>query len=386
MASDRVRPLTYAFPIVVGALAPGEADADAALTAGAPCYYAEDAEPDPYGEVGDPIDYCSGYQFLDGLTPKNGERIPVDGVLALQATFQGAWDDALLERVAIVVTRDGADVAGTLGRTAAAGLFVWRPEDAWIAGATYDLTATLTNSDVPEACTLQSQLLEYSLTVVDESVPALTPSTLTGEETLLVKQLVSLETLACCPGASPTQYIDMCGGDTVLDFDPAQCTPLSAEMTLSVDLTGSASTTPDHAATVYYELVVDGAIYRISPTPTFDVKLQKPFCATVTAHDASNGASIAGPIACFGDDFAGKLGVQDLEPPGSFTCSLRQCEVDGDAWNLDACTPLDPNHPEEPAADDDDAKGCGCATDGRGGPALALAGALALTLRRRRRR
>lgn len=394
MALDRIPSLTYAFPIVaIGITAADEADAAAAdaaftATAGAPCYY--DPAPTSYGgDIGGIYDYCYNAVSLDSLTARNADQIPVDGALVLQATFHGAWNQALVDHATVTVTQGDVPFDGALEATAVAGLVLWRPAAAWTGGATYHFHATVDNPMLPAGCGEPTYEVDLDLTIGTDPTAALTPSTLTGNETLQVTPIISLETLACCPDAAPTLYTDMCSGGQTVQFDPALCTPLASDNTLVVDLAGTPSAAGPTALQLYYELEIDGSPYATSLTPAYNVAIQKPFCAVIHTHDVVSGDSVTGPLVCFGSDYADKLGMQTVEPPADFVekCSLRQCDIAGETWDLESCTPLDPDHPKEPEADDDDAKGCSCAADGPGAPTtLALAGLVGLALRRRNRR
>lgn len=386
MACDRPTPLALAFPVVAAAaLLPDAAAADsyAGLTAG-PCFDPGDAEPGPGGDVGGAYDYCAGVQALDDLTPLQPAKIPVDGALVLQAAYRGAWDPGIVDRAAVTISGADGEVPGRLDLTLTPGILVWNPDAAWIP-ATYTFSAAITNPTSPGGCA-EDSAAEAEFTVTAEASDALLAPDLSGEEELIVTPIVGLDTLACCPGFAPTLYTPQCGGAASIQFDAEQCTPLFTDGTLVVEATASAAAAAPTSSQVYYELTVDGTAYAYSVTREFLVTLQKPFCATVTAHHYTTGASKTGPMTCFGAAHADKLGTVDVVPPDAFTCSLRQCEVQDNTWDLAACTPLDPDHPNEPAADDSDKGGCGCTTDASDSAAgLALVGLAGLALRRRRR-
>jgi MYXO-CTERM domain-containing protein len=388
MACDRI-PLSLAFPILATVVVVDEAEAAAAdaapgFSGTAGCYY----DPAPTGgdAGGAPYyDYCSGVQALEDLVPQNAEQIPIDGVLVLQAPFLGPWDQAIPDRATVTVTADGLPFPGALELTPLPGTLIWRPAAAWNPDALHEFTAEIANPGAPAQCAAAALTVEFAITVADQPLGELIAPTLTGEEQLVVNPIISLDTLACCPDVSPMLLIGQCGAGDSVDFDPAQCTPLSAEGSLLVALQGSEAALGATAGQVYYELMVDGASDGLSIVPTYNVALQKPFCATLTARSLVSDVSITGPMACFGGDVADELGVHPIDPPDSFTCSLRQCESNGQTWDLESCTPLDPNHPNEP--EDEPGKGCSCAAEpAHGLTALALTGLVGLTLRRRRRR
>jgi MYXO-CTERM domain-containing protein len=260
---------------------------------------------------------------------------------------------------------------------------IFRPAVEWTAGATYNLAGTLTNADVDPSCAPPSVVIDLNFAVGPDPLAELTPPALSGVERVEQNLIISLESLACCPGVAPKLITDMCSGATNLDFDPAQCTSLEGNGLLVVDMTGTPSApgaaTGPAASQLYYTLSVDGA--QNGPTAlSFSYASDKPFCATLTAHSFATGETLPGPMACFGADSADVLGPHPIEPPDTFTCSLRQCEVSGATWDLDACTPLDPDHPNEP----EPGKGCDCNAAAPPGLAtLALAGLILLRRRRR---
>jgi MYXO-CTERM domain-containing protein len=385
MACDRI-PLSLAFPILATVVVVDEAEAEAAaadaapgLSATAGCY-----DPAPTGgDIGGAYyDYCGSVQALEDLIPQNADQIPIDGVLVLQAPFRGPWDQTVVDRATVTVTEDAVPFPGTLELTALPGTMIWRPAAPWNPDVLHHFAADIANPGVPAQCADEMLTVEFDITVQPQSLGELIPPTLTGQEELIINPIISLETLACCPDVSPMLISGQCGSGDSVDFDPTQCAPLSAEGTLLVALQGSNAGLGPTAGQVFYELMVDGASYGQALVPQFNVGLQKPFCATLTARSLVSDASVTGPMACFGSDVADDLGVHAIEPPDSFTCSLRQCESNGQTWDLENCTPLDPNHPNEPEPE----KGCSCAADPSDGlAALALAGLVGLTLRRRRR-
>lgn len=383
MASLDLHPASLTFPIAALATAlvdEGEADARAAAPADSyGCYYGDVGYPSPTGGY----DYCANQDILYELVPSNADAIPIDGVLVLQAVTNSTWDPAAtVAKVEVNVTLDGEPVPGALEWPGVYQTLVWRPAASLTPGATYDFTASIKNPVLPAGCVEPEIPVAFAFTAADGPAVALTPSTLSGAVTLSEIPRVDLESLACCPGVSPTLNPGMCGG-SFLDFDDAQCTPIVADGSLYADLTGSPAAAGPTAAQVHYGLTIDGSMtVSAEPAPHFTFGFPKPFCASVTATSFIDGTTVVGPMACFGTEFAAKLGEHTIDPPDSFTCSLRQCEPTAEGWDLDACTPLDPDHPNEPA--DDDTKGCSCSAADAEHAALLLALPVLLAARRRR--
>ena len=251
MACDRTLPLVLTSPLVVlAALTADEAAAaaDVAASYGGYCPYGDagyDPAPQPTGGI---YDYCGGVLHLDNLAPRTLDAIPIDGVLVLQATGGGVWDpNTALDHIALEVTLAAVPVPGTLAATDVPNLLTWRPDDPWMADTTYQVGGTLSNPGVPAQCADESIPFAFDIAVGSEPADALVPSTLTGTEQLVETPLISLESLACCPGVSPTVNNSNCGGSTI-NFDPAQCTPIVAVGALQVDMTGTPSATGPSAS------------------------------------------------------------------------------------------------------------------------------------------
>lgn len=376
-----LHPASLSFPIAAAAaLIADDADARAAAPSDSYGYC-------PYGDAGyDPAptggyDYCGNQEILHDLSPRTDDAIPIDGVLVLQAVSTGPWNPVdAVTKVDAAVTQAGNPVPGTLEVTALHQTLLWRPAAPLTPGATYDFAATITNPAAPAMCVEPEIPVAFAFTASDQSVVALTPSTLTGTAELSESPIIRLDTLACCPDVSPSLLFSNCGGSTV-DFDPAQCAPIVGYGVLSVDLTGTPSATGPTAAQVVYALEVDGNIlFDGLPQPTFSTAIDKAFCAAVVSTDLGSGTSVTGALACFGDEHASKLGEHPIEPP-DLGCSLRQCEPTDEAWDLASCTPLDPDSPLEPEGE----KGCGCTSTATSDAALLL-GLAGLVIARRRRR
>lgn len=382
MAFDRPHPLSLAFPIAAVGLAAD--DADARFSYGGPY-----CDPTTNGYAPTTGDYCDGFASIEDLIPADVLAIPIDGALALELI--GDWDPGVLDRITAAVTRDGVDVPGALETTIVPGWLVWRPQDPFAPDADHQFTATLSNAGVSTACAPTEIPVAFDFTTVDDPAPPLVALTLTGEASVMYTPIVGLDTLACCPDVAPTLIQDECGGAAVLSFDPQQCTPLSAVASLTVDLEAVHDAPTPPLPHILYDLLIDGAAVqehrKAAQLSLYVAPQDQPFCASVRAHDVVTGTSVDGPTACFGADLADELGPQTLAPPDGFTCSLRRCEIEDDTWDLEACTPLDPDHPNEPApASEPEKLGCGCAgEDPAGGLGLlALAGLLVATRRRSR--
>ncbi len=386
MDYDKLAALALAFPILVATTTPGVARADAAG-----CYYP-----------------CDGLEFWEDLAPVNAAKIPSDGVLVLQGNHQGD-DAASLPSIEMTVTKDGQPLAGALEATSLHGVLVWRPIDPWEAGAVYALNGMVTNTSGDEFCGPPMIAIADELTIDAGPGAALGTVDFTGQSQVQVSPQVSLDTLACCDGATPGLDYGGCSGGGVY-WDPEECTPTQAHGYLTVGMTGEPATTGAAAAQVVYTLKVDGNTHSSGLAPQFSVIKDTPFCAVIEAKDLASGAVTEGQKHCFGEAMAEMLGPQVLDPSEKLQCALENCAPDGNNWDPMMCTPLEPSQPttsdsDGSASDSGDSssgsgsdsdsdtagegetdKGCSCDAGPTGDAGLlALVGVLGLARRTRRR-
>ncbi|MBA3549641.1 MAG: hypothetical protein H0T76_24450 [Nannocystis sp.] len=385
MDYDKLAALALAFPILAAATTPGVAQA---------C-------PGGY------YDPCEGVNFWQDITAVNAAKIPSDGVLVLQGTHQGD-DAASLPSIEVTVTTDGQPLAGALEVTSLHGVLVWRPSEPWVPGATYAMSATITNppeADSPysEYCAPLMIVSEDTLNIDVAPGAALGPADFSGETQISLSPQISLETLACCEGATPSYGYSGCGGGGVY-WDPEECAPTQAHGYLSVAITGQPAATGAAAGQIVYALEVEGMLHSTSLSPQFTVFTDTPFCAVIEATDLAGGAVTQSQKHCFGEAVAGQLGAQVLDPSEKLTCALENCAANGEVWDPMNCTPVDPGAPTGSDSDDsassssgssasntagesDGDAGCGCDTRPTGDAGLlALVGVVGLLRRSKRTR
>lgn len=352
--------------------------------------------PIPVADAGCPgyyYDPCDAAEFWSSLAPRNAQQIPSDGVLVLQGAYHGGWDDGALANIDLSVTRDGQPIAGALERDSLPGVLVWRPADAWVPGATYELGGSVNNMNPDGAvCAPGSLPIASDVVIADAPAPALDKPGLSGSPSVVVQPSISLDTLACCEGAAPSAGYGGCyGGGSYVDWDQAECAPIAGVGYLTVEFTGTPPVAGPAAQQIVYTRRVVGTAPLSSLDPSFSFTDDAPFCASLEARDLASGAITTSASLCFGDQVADQLGPQTLAVPDTLSCALQQCEVVGGGWNLDNCSPVDPDGPSSDSATagggEDDDKGCGCRSgvgDGPGpGGLLGLVALLGLTRRRR---
>ena len=376
MVSDKLAALALAFPILAAAATPGVAQA-------CPGYY----------------DPCESYSFWQDLTTVNAAKIPSDGVLVLQGNHRG--DDAeSLPTIELTVTKDGQPIAGALEATSMHGVLVWRPAEAWEAGATYALAGTVNNPPEVGTCApLVVPVVGDTLNIDVAPGAALGTVEFSGETMVQSDPQVSLATLACCEGATPSMGYGGCGGDIVY-WDPLECAPTQAHGYLTVQIDGQPAAVGPAGGQIVYTLKVDGNVHSTGLLPQFSVFGDAPFCAVIEATDLASGAVDAGQKHCFGEAVAGQLGPQVLDPKEKLQCALEQCATDTGLWDPMMCMPFEPDAPtssdsdgasggsgSDTAGEGEGDEGCNCDA-GPGGDAglLVLIGVVGLTRRRRRRR
>jgi len=360
---------------------------------------------------GDP---CAGYDYWASIGPVNAAKIPSDGALVLQGEHPFGLDADWLTTIEITVTKDGAPVPGELTATTQQGVLLWQPTDGWTPGATYQMSGQLINVE-QDAMQCGEPTIPFAadLTIDTVAGAAIGPTVVTGEVLQLSYAELSLDNLACCAGATPSLEYAGCSGDQVV-FDPAVCAPLSERRYLTVNVTGEPAAPGPAGAQIGYTFVVDGQYRGQSLIPSFSEYTETGFCAVIEAEDLVTGEVTVSAEQCFGQDLAGELGSQPLDPTEVLDCPLQQCATVNMAWDLTMCTPYgegpgtdtnaddtgDTNvtSPTEDPGDTDgsgssgdtdtagesDSKGCSVAHDRRGGLGLlALASLLALARRRR---
>ncbi len=345
--------------------------------------------PIPVADVGCPgyyYDPCEALEFWSTLAPVNAQQIPSDGVLVLQGARHGGWGDSAIAKVEIAVTLADQPVAGALELSPLPGVLVWRPEAAWVPGATYKLTGSVTNNTSPDGTVCADAKVPIASEVVisaDPGAPLGKPG-LTGVPTVTVDPIISLATLACCAGASPTANgSGSCGGSYV-NFDPAVCAPIKGTGRIAVEFTGTPAAEGPAAQQIVYTQRIAGTVPVSTLDPSFSVISDAPFCAAIEALDLASGAITTSASLCFGDAVVDQLGPQSLAVPETLTCALQKCsELEG-TWDPDNCWPIDPD--SDTAGESDD-KGCDCSSgDGPGGAGLlGIVGLLGLARRRRSR-
>lgn len=366
----------------------------------------------PFSDAAGCYEECETGEFWFSFAAVNAAKIPTDGVLVLQGAYQGGWDDSALAGVEVAVTLDGQPIAGALERSSAFGVLVWRPQDPWQPGATYQVHAAATQT-VPTGYYCAPAELPWDGEAVIDVAPAgqLVAAELTGTPTVQVQPLVTLATLACCEGSAPSLYDGPCG--TYLNWDTEMCAPLVAQGRLVVDFKATPPVDGPAAQQLAYTLTRVGGNSVSQLFGEFTVSDDEPFCVDFEVEDLASGTVVASPQQCFGDDVADQLGPKDLAVPGTLTCALQQCVPTADGWDLEKCTPLDPEETpttsdaltdasgesgggESDASSGPDSdsgggetgeKGCACAT-GVGGDAglVVVLGAVGLARRRRRSR
>lgn len=341
-------------------------------------------------------DPCEGLDYWTYLAPP-AVPIPADGVLVLQGTFRGTWDEGAIATVDVTVTRDGAPVAGALELSPVEGTLLWRPSAPWVPGA-HELGGGVTQS-VPQEC-IFNPLPELASTQQVEAAPApaLGVPTFSAVEEYGFEAGYDLESLACCEGSAPAIVEGTCG-DPYLDTAGGKCASFVGTGYLRVELHAKAPPGAPLGQALAYRYVRGEERSPWVLVPEFLLYSHEPFCATVEAIDLASGEIEAGAEQCFGDAYADKLGELPLDPDLG-TCDVVVCEPTATGWDLAKCMPFEPeatptsSDTMADASDASDASGSdtageagekGCACDARGGGeagALALLGLLGLRRRR----
>jgi MYXO-CTERM domain-containing protein len=374
--------LLRAIPLAAVALAPEVARAHN-VSCGEPYY--------------DPCDAFSGW--VDLAVVSTG-KIPIDGVLVLQGAFQN--DAPGPESVTLSVTTGDEPLAGTIEATEVPGTLIWRPDSAWVAGATYLISGTATNADADGECLPLALPLAGQVTIDAAPASELSPVIVDGMEIEQFSPDIDLATLVCCEGAMPSVNPGDCSSNGSINYDPAQCTPSHGTGYFDLTLTGAPVPMGPVAQQVAFRLNAPDQPPQKSLVPMFGLSfLTAPICVSIDLIELASKEVVAGPEKCFGEGLVAKLGPQSIDASEVLGCALQTCEPNGnsDGWDPDSCEPYDPSDPPTtgPDADSgdndvtggDDAgengeKACACNSSPSPGAGLLLVlGALGLTRRRR---
>lgn len=385
-----MKDLVKAIPLVALALA-DEAQAGQAISC-----------PDGAATGGyyDPCDEFPGWLELELLS---SGPIPADGVLVLQANWRG--DLPALDTVALSVTTGDVPLAGKAEVTEFPRVLVWRPDTPWTPGATYTIGGGALNEGADGTCLQDVVAVAGEVSIEAAPGEALTPVDVEAVEMVDLVPTISMTTLACCPGVTPTLFEGGCSGGDSVGFDPGTCAPFAGTGFLGLTLTGTSAASGPVDQQIMYVLKADGQANQASFAPMFGLGgLVAPQCVAIDAVDLGTGTSVAGAKECFGDGVAGQLGPQVLDPTATLMCAPQVCAVDefGTQWDLEMCAPYGggggpTSGPTEGGEDSsagdgtggdgggqDGDKGCSCASTGAGAPWWGLAGVIWLARRRRR--
>ncbi|SFE23004.1 hypothetical protein SAMN02745121_03541 [Nannocystis exedens] len=339
------------------------------------------------------------------LKPSSSE-LAADGVLA----FSPGYDRAAraLEFFTLkVLDPMGEEVAGTFELYEDFSVFVWRPAQPWIAGATYTVIthldtaawATAEYSASPGACVTYERETQVTIAVEPLPGPAAPPLVVTSQHR--VETWDVLGDLVCCDGAYPEkwpgqghcQYPD----DYQIRYEEGFCTHLRehGRLTVAYDFDREAL-----AATAVSNL----ASRLLGPGDRewsgWAATLGAPGCLRFEALDLARGEVFVDE-RCFGDDVADALGTLDVDPTAALaaSCAGQAYVCEGKtSWDPERCTtwPEGQIHPppaDEPPAGEPSAAESGGATESSGGcstherpgtPALVVLGGLLLRRRARR--
>lgn len=375
-----LKQLARAIP-VAAVLLPGDAlaEGNAACPGG-------DATGGPY------YDPCADIDGWTEVTLMSAGPIPADGVLVLQGEWRGAQPEP--ETVVLTVSVDDVPLAGSVEASDLFGVLVWRPDTAWTPGATYTITGTATNAEGDGDCVQPSLPIAGEVTIDEQPGEPLVPVDVDAVQMLTMVPTVSLETLACCAGASPSINDGNCDGNDSVDFEPGQCAPVSGIGFMQLTITGTPAAGAAKEQQVLYVLSGDGLIKEFGFAPMFGAsQLTAPQCVAIDAIDLGTGEVVVGAPECFGEDVKAQLGPQALDPEASLDCAPQVCAVDqgGFQWDLEMCAPYSGGG-ETPtegggsgtdeesgegggdAGGQDGEKGCGCDVRGGGSPWLVVLG------------
>lgn len=329
---------------------------------------------------------CPDVVAVLDLAPVSATPVPIDGVLVLKADTLGAPDGgALSERVALVVTLDGTEVGGALAGTEFADVLTWRPVVPLQGGATYAVSATLSNPGADGVCGEAMATVGFEFTAAEGAAAPLVPATLSVIDDFFEEPVLTLTTIVCCDDAYPGDQT-MCGVSYGATWSKGQCAPTQTRGFLRLQLNGTPGVDASSAGQWARVLRQDGEVVASGPATTFLREVEAPTCFRIDQVSLATGEVAEGEEQCVGEADAERLGVRAFDPAtvleGQCISDLYTCEIEDDRWDPMQCKSWGADaHPPEPTplpAED----GCGCRSGGGAG----LLAALVLVGGRRRRR
>ncbi len=338
-------------------------------------------------------DLCPGVVAVLELAPASDAAIPTDGVVVLKAATIGELTPAALAgRTSLAVTQDGSPVAGALAPGPFAGLLIWRPDAPLIAGASYQVSGSLTNPDPSDGCSEATIPFAFAVQAATGPTAALAPVELAVVETYFDDPVLTLTTIVCCNDAYPGDQ-QMCGVSYGATWSKGACAATQTRGYLRVQLTGKPGVDPASAGQWARVLRQDGEVVASGLATVFTREALAPTCLAIDQVSLATGEVAAGEERCFGEGVA--LGLRPLDPAAALgeQCfsDLYTCEIDDDRWDPLRCKSWGPD--AVPPGDDGEAPpeeaGCGCRSVGQGGGQGVGQGVgllMLLGLARRRRR
>lgn len=331
-----------------------------------------------------------------------GLEVAVDGVLTFSPGYRRA-ERALEFFTLKVLDAMGEEVPGSFEVHEEFSVFVWRPAQPWLAGATYTVVthvdtaawATAEYGAQPGACVTYER--EATVKVAAEPLPpvAAPPLVVTSEHQVVQREAPA--DLVCCDGAYPRLQENQghCPGfdGERLEYEAGFCTHLRAHGRLEV-------------AYAYDEALLAAAarsnfVSRLLPSGELqwvgtEASLSAPACLQLETIDLAR-EQVFVDERCFGDDVA--LGPLEVDPAaalaGSCAGPAYVCEGE-DRWDAEQCVTWPEGQvypaPVAPPDEEPEATETGAAAQSGGGGGCSVAGGpglLALVmlagLRRRRR-
>jgi MYXO-CTERM domain-containing protein len=389
-------------------------------------------------------DVCSGppcERFAD-LELAHPGPIPFGGAVVLRpvlAPDTGVFNAAAAAgavTVTVAPAMGGPEVPGEVVAIAELELLAWRPSAPLLPLTEYEITVAVDNSGLEFAeCGPDALERAFLVSTSDAAEAPLEVPELMATTELMSEEVQILETLVCCDEAFPEQFPgDRCS-DSFITWSEGFCAEGSTYNRMAVTATLDADAVAAGQGQIGYRFA--GVRFPFGGNEAGMVR-DDTFCAPVIAIHVMTGEQMPGPDVCVGQELAGMLKLQPLDPtPKLSQCKGEPytCELDGNypGWDSTNCKSWPDGQPTtagETGADTDDSgetsdpttqgatgegptsagtsdessgdessggdasagggeddgidRGCACASDGSAAPWGALV-LVALTSRRRRR-
>ena len=297
-------------------------------------------------------DYTNKWLSVAALS----ELVSADGAVVLRGSrghLAPVLDDAeALAALSALVTLDGEPVAGSLELAPEWDGILWRP-DAPPPPGLLSITLSIDNTSVSDSqvppsalpCSVDDtyEVGPFEVEISAEPLPGLelvAASVELGELFLAHETtLETLDQLVCCDGALPLVE-DVCGLE--LFWGEGSCARTLGTSRASVSWGINLDQLPPAlAGNLAWKLGAEPITLGLAVRET---SIVAPTCQNIEVSNLATGETLALGEFCVGEEVVDNLGPRAIDPSEELAACVGEpyvCEVEGSAWDPEACTPFD---------------------------------------------